>query len=206
MKDFEKIKDNVCFRLVNREANKEMLKEHPYIEVMDLAMLFYYKRSEGFKENGTTIITERDRKRWGITKAKLYKVARQNTAKLLPIVFQTIEQVINDIAESGGMLGESEKDPKERMYVLTNEEKYFGAGCFLYPKALAHIYEKLKVDFFVLPSSVHEVIIMPNVGSVNAPDLQSLVMEMNEQFLEVEEVLSDHVYHYDVGIDELGVV
>lgn len=206
MKDFEKIKDKICFSLINREANQEMLKEHPYIEVLDLAMLFYYKRAEGFKEGATTIICERDREGWGVTLDKLREIAYENTIKLLPPVFQTIEQVIGDIAKEEDLPAICEEEPKERMYVLTNEEKYLGAGTIFYPDILKKIHMRLGVNYFVIPSSIHEVIIMPNVGSVTAANLQSLVVEMNEQFLEAAEVLSNNIYHYDSESDELVMV
>lgn len=203
MKYFEKIKNAICFSLINREANQEMLNKHPHIEVLDLAMLFYYKRDEGFKEDATTTICERDQKRWGVTIETLREVAYENTIKLLPSVFQTIEQVIGDIAKEEDLPAVCEEEPKERMYVLTNKEKYLGAGTIFYPDILKKIHMRLGVDFFVIPSSIHEVIIMPNVGSVTAPNLQSLVVEMNEQFLEDDEVLSNNIYHYDTEADEL---
>ena len=203
MKDFETIKNAICFSLVNRETNQEVLKEHPHIEVLDLAMLFYYKRDEGFKKGATTVIGKRDLKAWGITLKELYEAAYENTVKLLPSVFQTIEKVIDDIAKEEQLPSPCNEEPKERMYVLTNVEKYLGAGTILYPSVLRQVYEHLGVGFFVLPSSTHEVIIMPDVGSVNAPHLQSLVADMNKHFLEADEVLSNSVYRYDVKADEL---
>ena len=205
MKDFETIKDAICFSLVNRETNQEVLSEHPHIDVLDLAMLFYYKRAEGFKKGATIDIVERDLKSWGITLEELYKVAYENTVKLLPSVFQTIERVIDDIAKEERLPSPCKGEPKERMYVLTNVEKYLGAGTILYPGVLRQVYEHLGVGFFVLPSSTHEVIIMPDVGSVNALNLQSLVADMNKHYLEADEVLSNSVYRYDVKADELVV-
>ena len=203
MKDFAKIKDAICFSLVNRETNQEMLKEHPHVEVLDLAMLFYCKHDKGFKEGATTIIRERDRKRWGVTLEKLREVAMENTPKLLLPVFQTIEQVIDDIAKEEKLPTICEEEPKERMYVLTNKEKYLGAGTFLYPDILKEVHKKLQTVFFVLPSSIHECIIMPDVGSVTAQSLRSLVTEMNEQFLDAGEVLSNQVYRYDDAANRL---
>ena len=205
LKDFTKIKDAICFSLVNRETKQEVLSGHPHIEVLDLAMLFYYKRAEGYKEGATITICERDRKKWGITLEKLHEVALVNTINLLPSVFQTIEQIIDDIAKEENLPSPCEKETKERMYVLTNEEKYLGAGTILYPGVLRKVYERLGVEFFVLPSSTHEVIIMPDIGSVNAPNLQSLVADMNKHFLEADEVLSNSVYRYDAEADELVV-
>ena len=203
MKNFTKIKNAICFSLVNREKNQEVLSNHPYIEVLDLAMLFYYKRAKGFEEGAIVTIREEDRKRWGVTLEELYEVALLNTNKLLPNIFRTIEQVINDITKEEQLPSPCDDETRERMYVLTNEEQYLGAGTILYPDVLQEIYQRLGVGFFVLPSSVHEVIIMPDTGGVTASNLQSLVTEMNEQFLEADEVLSNSIYRYDVEKDEL---
>lgn len=196
-KKFEEIKNDICFRLINSDAYKEVLESLPHVEVLDLSAIFYYKMGEGFKEGAIVDITNEDVKAWDISIEELDKLARENTVRLLPSVFQTIEQVIDDIAKEESLPSPIEEEPKERMYVLTNEEKYFGGGCFLYPEVLEEISQKLNMDFFVLPSSTHENIIMPEIGDVNAENLSKMVEEMNEQFLEEDEILSDEVYKYD---------
>jgi hypothetical protein len=197
LKNFAKIKNEICFRLVNRETNCKVLKAHPHIEVLDLAVLFYYKDSGSSNEEMITIICHKFMKQWQVSVDELYELAKENTEKLLPPVFQTIEQVMGGIADEENLLFTSEEEPQERMYVMTNRDKYFGAGCCLYPGLLEEVYHKLKVEFFVLPSSIHEIIIMPDVGGVSADNLQSLVIEMNQQFLLDDEVLSNHVYRYN---------
>jgi len=203
LKDFKEIKDAICFSLVNREADKEVLRKYPYIEVLDLAMLFYYKCDKGFKKGAITIISERNRKKWGVSLEQLREVAIENTIRLLPPIFQTIEQMIDGIAEEENLLIEHEEEPLERMYVLTNEEKYLGAGTILYPEVLSKVHAQVKADFFIIPSSLHEVIIMLDVGNVMLSNLENLVAEMNEQFLEADEVLSNNIYRYDSEADEL---
>ena len=196
MKEFEKIKDQICFRVINRAANQEMLAKHPHKLVLDWAMIFYYKKDEGFKEGATILIREEDRKSWGVSTEQLYEIAKANSVKILPSTFRTIEQIIGDIAREENLPLVCDDEPKEQMYVITNEERYFGAGCVLYPEVLDKIYRKLKTAFFVLPSSIHECIIMPDTGTANAKNLSSLVTEMNEQFLELDEILSSKVYHF----------
>ena len=203
MKDFTEIKKEICFLLVNREANQEMLEEYPHVEVLDLAMLFYHKRDEGFKAGGIALICKKDQEKWGVTLAEIYEAASRNTARLLPSVFQTIERVIGDIAHEENLSINCVVNPRERMYVLTNTEKYFGAGTFLYPDVLKKIRACLKTEFFVLPSSIHECIIMMDTGSVTASNLRNLIAEMNGRFLEMDEVLSNQIYRYDSQTDKL---
>ena len=205
MRDFKKIKNAICFSVINRKTNEEVLKELPHIEVLDLAILFYYKRDKGFEKGAISIIRNEDVKRWGIALEELHQVATENTQRLLPSIFQTIEKVMEKIAKEENLPSPCDEEPRERMYVLTNEEKYLGAGTILYPSVLQKIYKRLGVGFFVIPSSTHEVIIMQDTGSVTAENLQSLVVDMNKHFLDAEEVLSDNIYRYDIEKGELVI-
>ena len=86
---------------------------------------------------------------------------------------------------------------KEQMYILTNEEKYYGAAVILYPHVLSHISRLLHSNFFVLPSSIHECILVPDSGQFTKKELETMVREVNETQVEDEEVLSQNVYYYD---------
>lgn len=83
------------------------------------------------------------------------------------------------------------------MYILTNEEKYFGAAALLYPHVLSHISRLLHCNFYVLPSSIHECILVPDSGQFSKKELETMVREVNETQVEDEEVLSQNVYYYD---------
>ena len=83
------------------------------------------------------------------------------------------------------------------MYVLTNEKKYLGAAALLYPYVLNHIGKILKNNFYVLPSSIHECILVPDSGRYSRMELMSMVREVNESQVEKEEILSYEVYYYD---------
>ena len=195
--NFETLRNDICHCLINYEDNKERLELVPNVRVLDLAVIFYYKSGHGFNKGAIIHISNNDLKRWNISVEQLYKVAKKNTVKLLPLAFQTIERAIDDIAKEENLPSPCEGEPKERMYVLTNEEKYLGANTILYPETMEVVYQRLGADFFILPASMHEVIIMPDVGNVIASKLQSLVVDMNKHFLEEDEVLSNSVYRYD---------
>ena len=205
-KKFEEIKDDICFRLINSEKYKEILEDLPHVEVLDLSAIYYYKKAEGYKEGAIIDITNEDMKMWDISIEELDKLARENTVRLLPPVFQTIEQVIDDIANEEGLTSPIEGGQKERMYVLTNREKYYGGGCFLYQGVMEKIAQQLGTDFFLIPSSTHENIIMPEIGQVTAIKLLDLVADMNARFLEEDEVLSNAIYRYDEKRKELDMV
>ena len=110
----------------------------------------------------------------------------------------SIGQVIAGLSgdeEIGNMADECRDD--EGMYVLTNEEKYLGAVCVCYPGVLERIADTFGRSFFVLPSSIHECIIVPETGEDFEGDLQEIVREVNRLYVSEEEYLSDNVYYYD---------
>lgn len=85
---------------------------------------------------------------------------------------------------------------RDNMYILTNQVRSFGAASILYPHMLDMVAELLHENYFVLPSSVHEVIIVPGSVSPTYSELHKMVREVNETQVDDEEILSDSVYYY----------
>lgn len=83
------------------------------------------------------------------------------------------------------------------MFVLTNSLRSLGAACILYENVLFHIGNFLKENYYILPSSIHEVIIIPESQCPDEDTLNSMILEINETQVEIEDVLSDHVYYYN---------
>jgi len=82
------------------------------------------------------------------------------------------------------------------MYVLSNKSKLNGSGCIFYHNLLHNLCEKLECDLYILPSSIHEVILIPAYDHDSYDELTSMVKEVNSTQLSKEEILSDHVYFY----------
>ena len=102
-----------------------------------------------------------------------------------------------DIPEQDQRAEKSKEILPYEQYVLTNTAKINGATAILYPNLLQEIGEATQSNFFILPSSIHEVILMKDNGDMNAEELQRMVMEINRTQVAPEEVLSDEVYSYD---------
>ena len=83
------------------------------------------------------------------------------------------------------------------MFVLTNTLQTFGAACMMYPDLLQKASGQWDVSFFILPSSVHEVLLLPDHGEYDAQEFENMVYEINRTQLEPEEILTDSVYYYD---------
>lgn len=202
--DFEQAAPRICYKVISRSKNETLLENLPHLEILDLAVVFYYKVEDEIAEGATILIHEKHRISWGILLTELYHLAKSNTVRCLKPVFQTIQQLICETAAERMPEIEEEQNPAE-MYVLTNSEKYLGAVCFLYPGVLKEIASSLQSDFYILPSSIHESIIMPGSGRYSAEQLKTLVMEMNEQYIEKEEFLSDNIYFYNQQEETLTI-
>ena len=114
-----------------------------------------------------------------------------------------MDALIRELSNDESLLP-SEFSPNS-MYILTNQETYFGAAALLYPHVLSHISALLGCNFFVLPSSVHERILVPDFGVYSKPELEEMVVEVNSTQVAKEEVLSNHVYYYDLKKQELSL-
>lgn len=191
--NYELARTRVYYKLVNYKMNQHMLKYMPHIRYLDLAVVFYYKLEGGRLNGATILIHDCNLESWGIDRNRLLEDAVMNTSRKLPYTFQGMEAFIEELT------GERYADyaDEELMYVLTNEEKCFGAAVLLYPHLLSHIAKILKKNFYVLPSSVHECILVPDQGHYSRFELMKMVREVNRSQVEEEEILSYEVYYYD---------
>lgn len=90
------------------------------------------------------------------------------------------------------------------MYVLTNASKVNGSGILARDGVLDKIGELLGKNFYVLPSSIHEVLIVPDNGDMQAKELESMVKEVNATQVAPADLLSDKVQYYDRAAKTLG--
>ena len=191
--DFKNVKDRICFKLVNREKNAELLADTPYVEYQDLAIVFYILVSKD--KSGITSITVRNSlmDMWGMDADILYHLAKKNTQRLFRgrvlSMMEVMAEIIGDSADAF-------EDSAFPMYVATNVFKMNGACILLYDGVLKKFAEKIGGDFYILPSSVHEVIFVPANGDMDARYLIQMVREVNATQVAPDEVLSDNVYIY----------
>ncbi len=195
--DFEKVKDRICFRLINRERNLGLLEQIPYIPFLDLAICFYYSYENSCLGKGSILIYNSHMEKWGVQLKEVWKSAFQNTPKLYPVSCQSMEKMLRELMKNTP--GEAELWPELcdcKLDVLSNQCGSYGAGCILYPGYLEHLAEEQKRDCYILPSSIHEVILFwEEPESIEA--LKCMVQEINKQEVSPMEILSDSIYLYN---------
>lgn len=196
LKGFEnygKARAHIYYKLVNYKMNRSLLEKVPHVKYLDLAVVFYYRVENGRFYNATILIHNCNLETWGINKRQLMEDAVLNTSRKLPYTLQGMESLIADLTGETSELARED----ELMYVLTNDQKYYGAAVILYPHVLNHIAKLLKRNFYIIPSSVHECILVPDLGHYSRIELMKMVKEVNQCQVEEEEVLSYEVYYYD---------
>lgn len=203
---FEDMKSNIIYRLVNYDKNRKLLKQIPHIKYLDLAITFHclvHNRGDGI---GTIRITNEHMEQWSTTVQELQKCAIANTRMLFPSVIRSMDEVIKDmLTEEYG----SDELPTElqqelfhsstrqhKMYILSNLKGINGATCLLYENVLKKFADQHHCNLYILPSSIHEVILVPYDNSLSKEALAEMVRDVNHTQVACDEVLSDRVYYY----------
>lgn len=201
--DFEKVKDRICYRLVNQEENREYLEDIPYVPYLNLAICFYYALDSELLGEGSIMIHYNFLERWGVTTEELMRQAKENTCRLYPPYLESVEKLIRD--EMGGdcLL---ETDGNLPLDVLSNHQKNYGACSILYPGVLALYAKRCGGNFFILPSSVHEVLLIRDSGEEDAGCLKQMIAEVNADHLPKEEFLSNDLYYYDMTKETVRIL
>ena len=192
--DYNLAKEHIIMKLVNRDLNKDLLEKIPFVPYLDLAIVFVCSLGDLNKEYSGILIHNTQMKDWGITRSELYEVAKANTQQFLPYFFSDMNKYLDDLMED--CMEEKLALPYNTMYLLTNHIKVLGATTLLYDGILEEISNQLDSSFIVLPSSVHEVLIVPVENRKEMEHYSNMVREVNASQLSPDEILSDHAYYY----------
>jgi hypothetical protein len=201
--DYERVKNRIVYKLINYDRNAALLADVPCYRILDLALVFnclVHTQPDG---NATILIHNHHMDMWGITADDLYALAAENTPKILNYDLRNMTEVMREMlrCESdpyGDDTVDTDMDFSElcSMYVLSNRQKLNGASCILYDGLLKRFADKLGCDLYILPSSIHETIIIPATGSHSHPELDEMVRDVNETQVSREDILSDHAYYF----------
>ena len=212
--DCNHVQGKICYKLVNKDKNKELLSDAPYIQFHDLAIVFYVVVSEDSDRTGTITVRNNLMEMWGNPDINdLYRIAKNNTQKrykgsvfnmieiMGDIISHNVDNIEPNIVDDFFEMNFTYEDNMIPMFVATNSKKVNGAGVILYEGLLKTFAEKISGDFYILPSSIHEVIFVPANGDMDVRYLIQMVKEVNATEVSPSEVLSDNVYKYHADTD-----
>lgn len=209
LEDYDEVKDSLFIRVCNSKENREFLKKVPHVEVEDIAVTYHIKISGDERGIVSTPVTNGMLKTYGIRHEQLLDDAMESSPKVNPPEIVSMDEMLADIyREQFEMMGYSENQidemleemphPELPMIVVTNTDRVNGAAVLFYNDVMDEIGEKLNGNYFILPSSLHETIVVPDNGEMEYKELLAMVTEINATQVDTRDKLTDQVYHYDV--------
>lgn len=184
----EKMLETVVYRIMNRDANAELLDKIPHMRIMDLAAAYYCILDQEYGYYMGTFISWEYCGYFGIHKEELDAAAGRNT-EAGGFITRKFSEILG--------LPEEIRPVPDLMYVMTNQAALYGAAIILYGDYFRSLAEQTGGELYILPSSIHELIAVPATDG-DLAGLQDIVKEVNgkEEAISPHEVLSDNVYRY----------
>lgn len=191
---YEEMRKHLFFQIVSTEENEEVLRGYPHFEIEDMSAVFRVDLGTGMDGTTTVLVTDELMEYYGVTEAQLLEDAVKSAPQIHPAVVKRLDAVLNEM--SGGLFPVDESEDSI-LYFAGTENHYYGASVILYPGFLEETAEKLETDYYLLPSSLHEMILVKDDGSLDPEALAQMVKEINATEVRPEERLRDSVYHYN---------
>lgn len=182
--------ERIMPRLIPQRNNRQLLHNSPHLLMDDLAVVYYYNF-----DNVSILITESIAKEKGINCQEINEWAKRNIEKVASI------KSLHELLTESGQLSENDEALKHPeffipMFVLSNQEKLYGAGAVINEKIMEEAGRLFKEDYYIIPSSQHEILLM-GMQFMSAAEVEKMVREANRMVVRPEEFLSDHVYRYN---------
>jgi hypothetical protein len=200
--------ERVVFQIINTQQNKSFLEKVPHREFQDLSIVYRVVINEDKNGIQSTKVTNELAGRLGMNEEQLFKCAAENTRRLFPPTVRSMNDVMKDMFLKDGMPEEiaemmiGEIPPEQTLWVISNSKGINGAVNMLYENELHDLAENLGSDLYILPSSVHEVLaVSSEMGSPE--ELAEMVVQVNMEAVDLDERLSNQVYHYDKDLRKL---
>ena len=193
--DYEKVKDNTYLRLI--PGDSPILKSTPHRMIEDMALVVNVHLDSFSDEHGKScvVVTKPLMEMYGIDEAQLFADAEKNSLANEPMVFKPLLDMVKDLINSEEI--PNPEDVGIVTYIATNTSGFQGAAVAGYPDFCEKAAEAIGGSFYMLPSSVHEFILIKDDGTPKAKDLNRMIKNVNETVLEPRDVLSAQCYHYD---------
>ena len=196
--NIENAKENIIFQLINTIQNKEMLDKIPNRTFHDLSIMYRWMIGG---DNITRNI--------GVTEQELFSLAVENTQKLMQPCVKSMNDVMREILINDGISQDevntiiNDISEENFLWVISNKQKTYGAASMLYEDMLHSLAKKMDSDLYIMPSSIHEVIAAPAMG--NPYELAQVVAQINAHDVNLDERLSNQVYHYDKDLRKISL-
>ena len=199
LKSYDRLKDHLTLELVGTEKNRDLLEKLPHKMIEDMAVVYRCDLGENANGSVSALITDQLLESFGISPEQLHSDALRSAPAVMPLSLKPLFQVLMEMSP-GSMVPPPPFGPT--LYVATNESQVNGASVIAYPEFLEKAAACVGDQYFILPSSKHEVLLLEDDGSASVAELKAMVRTINEVEVKPQDVLTDNVYHYD-GVEKI---
>lgn len=187
------IRQRLYAEVINYDWNKERLERIPHIKKLDLAIVYRILIEQEEDMRSSILVTDDIAKKLNLMEED-FQYALSNTETLFPTKIECLSDIL------GLPVGE-----EKMFYCLTNVAGQNGAvAMFISDKVKEFARNKGKFCF-ILPSSVHEVLLLEADSEDEKKIFEEMVRNANETVVLKEEWLSNHVYLYNKETDEIEI-
>ena len=201
--DFEQIKDKLRVRVVNYKKNQRRVKDMPHKQFFDLAIICRIVFVIDDNTEASIMVQNRLLSAWKITEEVLFETAYKNTFQDKKVRIRSMYDVLCSILEQEGKVIPQNMYDDGQMYVADMNTERDGSICILQKEALRQFAEEKGCDVYIIPSSIHELILVLNQKGADWKELRETLLRANKNDVLEEEVLSEHVYQYVRETDEI---
>ena len=202
--DYETIKKGLTVYVRNAQENVDFLADCPHEIREDLALVYGFHVLVDGEKDGSAIINY-DRLKWlGVSEEQLKQDAWENMKQSNPPCFLDLHDMLAKMyfdepgdVKAGSLEHLEDVDPNAMMYVLTNSNQVNGAVYMCDEEVMSLIAEKLGSDLIVIPSSIHETIILKETENMSVRELNAMVEAVNAEAVNPQERLGNFVYRFD---------
>ena len=192
--DFDLVKDRLYIKLINREKNSDFLNEVPYEPFLDLAVVAYVRMHDRKIGNGIIMVRNEHCRLWKKTGEEILEIAAKNTHDHDSFKMKNIMDVIVSIRKEDMIIPGMDEMPQIPMYVVSNSRMVNGAAVLTMKDRLSEFAKEIGTDYYIIPSSVHELILLGCNDSDDMVDINAMIRDVNETQLSPDDVLADHAY------------
>ncbi len=196
--ELEDCRDKIIYRLISHDRNKNYLQTIPYLPFLNLAIVFNVVCSISDHGLETITVTNELLDKWDTSTKELVRLAEENTPRLLPVTMDSLASILTKYIGIAGE-GEASADSTDQlpMVLFSNHVGVNGSAVMLYPGVIHDLACRYESNLFILPSSIHEIIAVPDLYCGTGKELSRMVQDINENHVGEEEILADTAYYYD---------
>ena len=199
--NYSYMKERLIMEVVSFDRNQDMLKMIPHQILADLAVVYRFALNKDEAGQASILVTNQILEQMGVTPEQLYEDAMENAPRIKPAQIRGMSEVLAEMMgfDQAQKMGIFQVSPEEElMYVATVPGNYLGASVLAYRGFMDQAAEKVGGSYYVLPSSINEIILLRDGGmEIPENDLKDMVRQVNGSEVDPREQLSDNAYHYD---------